>query len=53
MLNARLISSLQKCFIDEKVTDKPELKELTAYKNEKFSFHLCYRSEGTPASAMP
>ena len=49
MLNARLISSLQKCFIDEKVTDKPELKELTAYKNEKFSFQLCYRAEGTPA----
>lgn len=49
MINAKIISSLQKCFIDDKVTDKPALKELTAYKNEKFSFQLCYRADGTPA----
>lgn len=49
MINARIISSLEKCFIEDKAADKPELKELTAYKNEKFSFQLCYRAEGTPS----
>ena len=42
MFNARIISSLQKCFIEDKISDKPELKKLTAYKNERFSFETAY-----------
>ena len=49
MFNARIISSLQKCFIEDKVTDKPELKTLSAYRNERFSFQVCYRADGTPS----
>ena len=49
MFSARIISSLEKCFIDEKPSSKNELKELTAYKNERFSFQLCYRMDGVPS----
>ncbi len=49
MFKARIISSLQKCFIEDKISDKPELKKLTAYKNERFSFETAYRMDGTPS----
>lgn len=49
MFKAKIISSMQKCFIDEDPDKKPVLKNLTAYKNERFSFGLCYRQEGTPS----
>lgn len=49
MFKARIVSSLQKCFIDEDPAGKPELKTLTAYKNEKFAYQLCYRMDGVPS----
>ena len=49
MFKAKIVSSLQKCFIDEDPAGKPELQTLTAYKNEKFAFQLCYRMEGVPS----
>ena len=49
MFNARIISSLEKCFIEDLPIDKPPLSHLTAYKNEKFSFQLVYRMDGTPS----
>ena len=49
MFNAKIVSSLQKCFIDERTEDKPELHRLTAYKNETVKFQLVYRADGVPS----
>ncbi|MBO4869068.1 MAG: DUF4091 domain-containing protein [Clostridia bacterium] len=49
MFKAKIISSLQKCFIGDDPECKPALTSLTAYKNEKAAFQLCYRMEGVPS----
>jgi len=48
MINTRLISSLEKCFPDQNLTDFPELKKLSVLKNETFSFQIIMTDDGLP-----
>ena len=41
-MNARIISSLEKCFLDESVMSKSELKNISLLKNERYSFQVCF-----------
>lgn len=45
MLRAKLLSSLEKCFLDESVFDKTEAKDFSLLKNERFSFQVCFERE--------
>lgn len=45
MIESKIISSLEKCYHDQKVADFAELKSLSALKNERISFQLIFRSE--------
>ncbi len=47
MMRAKIISSLEKCFLDEKIFDKAEAKDFSMLKNERFSFQICYDLEET------
>ncbi|MDP4132696.1 MAG: DUF4091 domain-containing protein [Bacillota bacterium] len=40
MVEAKIISSLEKCFIDQKLSDFGELKKARMYRNERFSIQL-------------
>lgn len=48
MIRAKIISSLEKCFIDESVLSKPQLKSASMLKNERFSFQVCYDNGKEP-----
>ena len=39
----RIISSLEKCFLDENIESKPELASASMLKNEVFHFGVCYQ----------
>lgn len=41
----KVISSLEKCFLDESVAMKPALSEISMLKNERYSFQVCYQAE--------
>lgn len=41
----KVISSLEKCFLDESVAMKPALSEISMLKNERYSFQICYQAE--------
>lgn len=41
-VKAKIISSLEKCFLDEKLESKHEIKELSMLRNERLSFQLAY-----------
>ena len=41
-MRTRILSSLEKCFPDENVTQKKPLKYASMLKNERFSFQVCY-----------
>ncbi len=41
----RIISGLEKCFIDQKIEEKTERKSFSMLSNEKFSFQLAYCAE--------
>ncbi|MBP3301296.1 MAG: DUF4091 domain-containing protein [Clostridia bacterium] len=45
MIHAKFISSLEKCFIDEEVFQKTELKSISMLRNERLSFQICYEME--------
>jgi len=45
MMRARIISSLEKCFLDEKLSQKKELSQASMLKNERYSFQVCYDVE--------
>ena len=47
-MRAKIISSLEKCFLDETVFSKPQLKEFSMLKNEKYSFQMCFDTEHVP-----
>ena len=40
MFASRIVSSLENCFIDQKVTDFKQLEKITVLKNERFSFQV-------------
>ena len=41
-MRAKIISSLEKCFLDETVLSKPELTGISMMKNERYSFQVCF-----------
>ncbi len=41
----KVISSLEKCFLDETVAMKPSLSSISMLKNERYSFQVCYQAE--------
>lgn len=47
-LNIRLISSAEKCFWDEKAWDKPECRQESALRGERFSLELAIQGDGVP-----
>ena len=44
-MQVKIISSLEKCFLDEKITDKKEIEKSSCLKNEVFRFGICYCDE--------
>lgn len=41
-MRVKVISSLEKCFLDETVIAKKELGSISMLKNERYSFQICY-----------
>ena len=41
----KIISSLEKCFLDESISQKSELKSISMFQNEKLSFQIAYTCE--------
>lgn len=41
-MEAKIISSLEKCFLDENIENKPQLKSFSMLKNERFNFSICF-----------
>ncbi len=44
-MQIKIISSLDKCFLDEKIADKKEFSNASCFKNEIFRFGICYSDE--------
>lgn len=44
-MRGKIISSLEKCFLDETVEQKAELGEISMLKNERYSFQVCYAAK--------
>ena len=44
-MRAKIISSLEKCFLDETVEQKAELGSASMLKNERYSFQVCYEAK--------
>lgn len=44
-MRARIISSLEKCFPDQAVPEKPQLSRFSMLKNERYSLQVCYDCE--------
>ena len=49
MLQARLVSSLEKCFLDSKILDFTVLKRASVLKNQPFSFQILYEESESPS----
>ena len=43
-INAKLVSSLEKCFLDEHIDKYTEITGDTVYKNQRYSFQLAYET---------
>ena len=46
MFASKIVSSLEKCFIDEALETKTELTEMSVMKNETFAIQFIYRRDG-------
>ena len=44
-MKIKLISGLEKCFLDEALEDKKEYLSASCFKNELFHFGLCFENE--------
>lgn len=47
-MRIKTISSLEKCFLDESIMEKPQLARLSALKNERCSFQICFDAGDGP-----
>ena len=52
MIKTKIISSLEKVFIDESITSYPELKKFSALRGERINFQIAYTYD-TKGSPMP
>ena len=41
-MDVKIISSLEKCFLDERVSDKAPLRAASMLKNERYHFQICF-----------
>ena len=41
----KIISGLEKCFMDERLEDKKALKEISMLSNERLGFQVCYSAD--------
>ena len=41
-MRAKIVSSMEKCFLDENVLMKPALTQISLMKNERYSFQICF-----------
>ena len=46
-LQMKIVSSLEKCFWDDLLEDKPEKSKFYMFRNERLSFQVMYRSDDT------
>ena len=44
-LTVKVLSSMEKCFLDEHINDKKEKSSFVMFKNEKLAFQIAYYSE--------
>ena len=44
-MRAKIISSLEKCFLDENILSKPALTSVSMLKNERYSLQVCFDIE--------
>ena len=44
-MRAKIISSLEKCFLDENILSKPALSSVSMLKNERYSLQVCFDIE--------
>ena len=51
-MRAKIISSLEKCFLDETVLMKPALNGISLMKNERYSFQVCFDLEESLAATQ-
>ena len=49
VLEMKILSSLEKCFLDESPKEKPEKTQFFMFRNERLSFQVAYRYMGDPA----
>ncbi len=50
MIQAKITSSMEKCFLDSSIATYPELTRLSALKNERVSFQLFYTDDTVDAT---
>ncbi|MBQ8509095.1 MAG: DUF4091 domain-containing protein [Clostridia bacterium] len=50
-IQLKILPSIEKCFLDESIDSKPELREASMLRNERFSFQLAYTTNDP--SIMP
>ena len=50
MIQTKITSSMEKCFLDDSIKNYPELKRLSALKNECVSFQLLYTDDTNDAT---
>lgn len=50
MIQTKITSSMEKCFLDGNIADYPELAHLSALKNERVSFQLFYTDDTNDAT---
>lgn len=43
-MEIKIISSLEKCFLDESIADKKALKSASMLKNERYHFQVCFKA---------
>ena len=52
MLKTRIVSSLEKLFVDQKIEEFEKLSELSVLKGERFSFQLAYTFDNSDGSHL-
>ena len=50
MIQTKIVSSMEKCFLDSNIGEYPELTHLSALKNERISFQLLYTDDTVDAT---
>ena len=52
MIRTKIVSSLEKCFLDESIDKFEELKSISTLKNERLFVQLLYTDDSEPVAGM-